>query len=171
MAFEKVKLFAKIELDVEATAQGVFVIETDVPGNAITLRYSFIVPVTSRRPVSSRLPYNTQGKLLRVSYSPGAGQSRLYGVRAWARELPNGQWGWYPLPVIDSPVEFAPRALPIPVTSQEWSAIPLPIPVTPEEWQALVIEIPRTVETWEERKLPIRPTPPIADWVSLPIDE
>src|SRR5581483_10024384 len=122
MASEKVYLFSKIEIEVLASADGSLAILTDLPGYAIAQRFSMDVPATStRRPVTSRLPWNTQGHLIQLKLTPGSGQTALYRGRVWARELPSGSWAWYALPVIDTPIEFAPAPLPIPATTEEWS--------------------------------------------------
>jgi hypothetical protein len=156
VASEKLKLYSKIELEVAASAQGTFVISTDLPGNAMAQRHSFPVPSGTRRTVTSRIPYNAQGHLIQAYYSPGSGQSTLYRVRVWARELPGGQWSWYPLPVIETPVEYSPMSLPIPATPEAWSPSGLPIPATTEEWHSAAF--------------PIKPTPAVPDWTELEMD-
>lgn len=172
MASEKVKLFSKIEIEVLAPYYGgTFSILTDLPGNAMAQRFSFpVTPGAARRPVTSRLPYNTQGHLLQVSFTPGVGQATLYRARVWARELPGGQWQWYALPVIETPIEYSPAPLPIPVTPEEWSSNALPIAATPEEWSAGALPIPPTPDEWTPAALPIKATPPVPDWVELEVD-
>jgi len=200
VASEKLKLFSKIELELQASAQGTFSILTDLPGYAMAQRFSFAVPASgTRRPVTSRLPYNLQGHLVQAKYTPGTGQSSLYRVRIWGRELPGGQWQWYELPAVETPVEFRPaplpvpptpeewqaaslpipataeewkaEALPIPPTSEEWRPAPLPIPPTSEEWKAEALPIPPTGEEWHVVSLPVKPTPEIPDWSDLEVDK
>lgn len=170
MAFEHIFLLGKIEIDVIATAAGTITIQTDIPGNALADRGTVTVGISTRRVVQKRLPYNFQGHLFKFTYAPGAGQSRLYGVRVWARELPAGQWQWYPLPVVPTPDGWSSVKLPIPATSEEWSTAKLPIPPTQEEFQTVRIPIPETSEQWSSVSLPIAPTPPVPSWISLDID-
>jgi len=185
MAFEKVKLFGKIEVDIAASSVGTFALLTDVPGYAMAQRFTFSVPITTRRPVVSRVPNNTVGHLLKVSYTPGSGQAVIYGARIWARELPGGQWQWYPLPVVETPVEFtamdlpiprtpeefSPARLPIQSTPEEWASAVLPIPPTPEEYSAAPLPIPQTPEAWSSISLPVKPTPVVPDWADMEIDQ
>lgn len=158
MAFERVKLFGIIELDVEATAAGTLKLYTNLPGTALALRATLTVPITSRRPVRFRLSGAVKGHLLQVSYDPGAaGVSRLYGARVWARELPEGRWGWYSLPVVPTPDQFVTMRLPVPPTPEEWRQVQIPIPPTPEQWTRV--------------ELPVKPTPLVPDWVELEMDQ
>lgn len=169
MGAEAIKLFGKIEVDIAASATGTFSILTDVPGYALAQRFSFTVPVTTRRPVAARIPFNTAGHLLQATYSSG-GQSVLYGARIWARELPGGPWRWYVLPVIETPAEYHPMDLPIPRTPEEWRSSGLPIPETSEEWRSTALPIPETPEAWGAMKLPVKETPVVPEWSDLEID-
>jgi hypothetical protein len=186
VGFQKVKLFSKIEVHVAASAQGTFAILTDLPGNAMAQRTSFPIPTTTRRPVIARLPFNTQGHLIQALLTPNAaGTVTLYGARVWARELPNGEWAWYDLPVIETPAEYASAPLPIPSTPEEWSPAELPIPATPEawnpsalpipptpeEWSAAELPIPPTPEAWGTAELPLKPTPVVPGWSDLEVDK
>ena len=172
MASEKLKLFSKIEIEVLATAQGTLAILTDVPGAAMAQRFSFSIPATTRRPVTSRVPYSTQGHLVQAICTPGAaGTMTIYRARIWGRELPAGQWEWYALPVIETPVEFTAAPLPIPPTPEEWHETALAIPPTPEEWKPLALPIPPTPEEWRPMKLPVKATPEVPDWVDLEVDK
>ena len=169
MAFEKIYLVAKIEADIQTTAAGAITVQSDIPGNALLPRASVTVPVCARRVVAKRLPYNLQGKLFSFSFYAPGGTSRLYGMRVWARELPTGTWQWYALPVVDTPDGWSSVKIEIPQTG-DWSSVRMDIPSTPEEWRGMKIEIPATSEAWGETSMPIKPTPPVPDWVSLEID-
>lgn len=172
MAFEKVKLFSKIEVELASTVTGTFRVLTDVPGNTMAQRgLNINTPVATRRVISSRLPYNTQGHLIQASLIPNFGGAiTLYGVRVWGRELPGGEWQWYPLPVIDTPIEFSAAQIPIPPTPEEWGGSSLPIPPTPEGWSSAALPIPPTPEGWSAAELPIKPTPAVPEWADLEVD-
>ena len=170
MAFEKVHLVGKIECDVEASAAGTVTIQSDIPGNAMADRGTVAIPVCTRRVVAKRLPYQLQGHLFKFSYAPGLGQSKLYGVRVWARELPTGVWQWYKLPVVDTANEWSAIEIPIPETPEHWGEVRIPIPPTDEDWTGIPIDFPGTPENWSELALPIKPTPLMPEWVSLRID-
>ena len=174
MASEKLKLFSKIELEILANGAGTLQLLTDVPGSAMARRCNLATPLSNqvsgafvRRTWTSRLPYNMQGHMVQAILTPGgASQITLYRARIWGRILPGGDWEWFPLPVIDTPVEFSPAALPIPPTPEAWHNAELPIPPTPEEWRASGLPIPPTSEEWRASGLPIPPTP--EDWRSAP---
>jgi hypothetical protein len=172
MASEKVKLLGAIELEYSATTAGTFVISSDLPGNAIAQRgSSMTTPATAtRRQIRFRVLGAVKGHLFQFQWSPGIGTGRLYRARVWARELPGGPWGWYPLPVPETPDEWSTLKLPIPVSPEEWSAIALPIPESPQAWSAVSLPIPPTPEEWGSVQLPVRATPVVPDWVSVEID-
>src|SRR4051812_18351007 len=135
-----VAIFGIVELHLEATAGGSFLLSTDFPGNAIALRETKTISTTRRRVLRFRLQGKTKGRLYSVKVVPtGSGVIRLYGGRIWARVLPGAEWGWYQIP--------------IPATSEEWTAQPLPIPGM-GEWEAKALPIP-PVGDWTPAKLPI----------------
>jgi len=200
MGFEKSHLFGKIEVELLSNCTGTLALSTDLPGNAMAQRFSFTTPISStRRPVPSRLPGNMQGHLISAKFTPGAGQTELYGMRVWCRELPDGQWGWFPLPLIETPAEYSPIAIPIEPTPQSFSPVPIPIeataqgftPVpipiepTPESFSPVAIPVEATPETFSPMKIPVEPTPesfsamplpvkatpPVPVWVPVPVDE
>ena len=155
MAFEKVHLLGKVELDIVASAGGTLTIQTDIPGEAMADRGTVTIPTCTRRVVRSRLPYNFHGHLFQFKVT-ATGTVRLYGVRVWARELPGGQWQWYPLPV--------------PETSEAWSAFKLLVPPTAEDWSDVRVPIPGTAEEFSAVHLPIKPTPDVPSWAALELD-
>jgi hypothetical protein len=169
MAFEKIKLFGKIEFELSNSATDTLALLTDVPGVVMASRVSLSVAAQGRGVYRSRLPYNMQGHLIQLRYTPGAGQTTLYGARVWARELPDGQWQWYALPVVDTPTEYAAMDLPIPATGNEWQSGPLPIPATPDDWKAMGLPIPPTPDEWGAGPLPIPPTPDGWSAMNLPV--
>ncbi len=171
MGFEKSHLFGKVEVDVAATAAGTFALSTDIPGGAgMAQRFSFTIPITARRPVSSRLPGSMQGHYVSCKYTPGAGQSELYGVRIWCRELPDGQWDWMSISVVPTGLEYEPIPLPIEATPVEYSPVPLPIEPTPVEYSALPLPIEPTPPTYSPVPLPIEATPVEYSPVPLPVE-
>jgi hypothetical protein len=171
MASEKVKLFGAVELEYSSTSQGTLRVLSDVPGNAMTQRETATTPIAStRRQIRFRLSGTVKGHMLQLSWNPGAGLSRLYRVRVWARELPTGAWGWYPVYVPETSDEWQPVQLPVPQTPEEWSAIQLPIPPTPDAWSAIDLPIPATSMEWTPMQLPVKPTPAVPEWVSVGVD-
>jgi hypothetical protein len=187
MGFEKTHLFGKVEVDITATTPtGTLTFYTDLPGNAMAPRFSLTIPICTRRVVSSRLPGNMQGHLISATYTPSAtSKSELYGVRVWARELPDGQWGWFPLPVIETPVEyqavripveptpesFSPVQIPVEPTPLEFARLAFPVEPTPESFSTVRIPVEPTPEGYSMITLPVKPTPPVPQWVSVPVDE
>lgn len=186
MSFPQNTLFAKIELDIVVPiSAATLLVKTDVPGFAMATRATITVPVTTRRPVAARLPFNCQGHLIQLVLTPGASSKvRLYGCRVWARVLPDGRWNWYPIPVVDTPVGYSRVNLPIQQTPEEWSRVGLPIaatgeeysrvalPVmtTPDDWRSVPLPIPPTPEDWSTARLPIKATPPVPDWIPVEVD-
>lgn len=178
MASEKLKLYSKIELELISNGNATFTLLTDLPGAGMVQRVQTNVGPSRwtgtfvRGTWTSRLPYNTQGHLVQAILAPASNvQITLYRARIWARELPRGDWEWFQLPVIDTPVEFGPVNLPIPPTSEEWRAANLVIPPTAEEWRPVNLPIPPTNEEWRAAELPIKPTAPVPDWLSLEVDK
>jgi hypothetical protein len=169
MAFEHVFLLGKLEIDVVATASGTVTIQTDLPGNALADRGTVTVGVAGRRVVQKRLPYNFIGHLFKFTYAPGSGTSRLYGMRVWARELPGGQWQWYPL-LVPTADGWTAVKLPIPETAEAWSSVKLPVAVTSEDWSTVRLPIPGTPEEFSAVNLPIKPTPDVPEWRPLEVD-
>jgi hypothetical protein len=171
VAFEKIYLIAKIEIDLQSAVAGAFGILSDTPGNAIAPRVTVTTPICGRRVVQKRLPYFVQGHLFTFTWLPVLGPGRLYGVRVWARELPTGAWQWYALPVVSTPNEWASARLQIPETPDGWTAARLEVPPSAAEWSSVALRMPATPDEWGNMALPIRPTPPVPEWVTLEVDQ
>jgi hypothetical protein len=160
---------------------------SDLPGFALAERVSAIPTpsTTTRRQIRFRVEGVVKGHLFQFQWSPGMGTGRLYRARAWARELPTGAWGWYALPVPETPDEWSALQLPMPASPEEWSAIALPVPVSPQEWSTIALPVPEspqawssaqlpipgTAEDWNAVNLPVRPTPVVPEWVPVEIDQ
>jgi hypothetical protein len=172
VGFEKAHLFGKIEVDVRATSPGTFALSTDVPGVAgMVERFSFRIPVTSRRTLRSRLPGAMVGHLVSAVYTPDTlGQSELYGVRAWVRELPAGQWYWFPLPVVETPAEFSKMTLPVEPTAAEFSKMTLPVEPTGESFTQMQLPVPATPVDFSKMTLPVEPTAAEFSKMTLPVE-
>lgn len=170
MGFQTVKIFGLIELDIDTTAAGILHIYTDIPGNALVDRGTISIAAGSRRTQRFRLQGTTKCHLLKVSYTPGVGVARIYGARVWARELPAGAWAWYPLPVIDTPMEFTAAPLPVTQTPEEYVSVHLPIPATSADWTAAPLPITPTGD-WTAAALPVKPTKAVPDWASIEVDQ
>jgi hypothetical protein len=186
VGFEKSHLFGKIELDISTTVEGTFALSTDVPGRAMVQRYSFTVPITTRRTVRARLPGPMVGHLCSAIYTPGqGGTSEIYGVRVWVRELPAGQWYWFPLPVVETPAlhqemqipveptgqSFTQMQIPVEPTGQSFTQMQIPVPPTPADFSNMALPVEPTPGSFSQLSLPVKPTPPVPEWVSVPVDE
>lgn len=170
MGFEKNHLFAKLEMDVVATSGGTLALLTDVPGNAMTQRFSYAVPTTpsTRTIVRSRLPYSMQGHLVQARCTPATGhQVEIYGLRLWTRELPDGEWGWSELPIVQTPAEYQPVPIPIEATPVQFTAVPIPVEATPVEFTMLPIPVEATPVQFTPLPLPVEATP--VEFAPLPI--
>jgi hypothetical protein len=165
LGFEKSHILGKVEVDIRSTAVGQIVFQTETPGNVLTNRFSMPIPITSGRTVlRSRLPGTMQGHFLKATGAPGvAGHWELYGVRVWARQLPDGQWGWAALPVMDTPVEYVEfRILEDPTAgggaSVGFSEFKMPVEPTPEMCVEFKLPVEPTGETFSELKVTVEPT-------------
>ena len=173
MGFPNLHILGKVELDVTATAQGSLIIQSDIPGGTMADRVTIPVLPTPRGIVQHRLPYTLQGHLFLFKYSPGPGTAHLYGVRVWARELPNAPWQWYKLPVLETSVAadaWVSIKLDMPPSPDAYSSFHIEIPPT-GEWTGMKLMIEATPNDWRDFKLPLRETPPLPGWVSLQVDE
>lgn len=160
MGFEKSHLFGKVEFELIASAIGSLTLYTDLPGNAMALRATVATPTcATRRPVSSRLPGSMQGHLISAKFTPGTGQAEIYGLRVWCRELPDGQWGWFPLPVVATPEEYQQVSIPVEATPAEFTAVPIPVEPTPEGYTAEAVPVETTPEGFSEVRIPVEATP------------
>ncbi len=167
---EKVAIFGLLDVEMEATGTGSISLSTDMPGNAMAVRETATIAASSWRTLRFRLAGTTKGHSYKLKITPTSGTIRLYAAKIWGRVLPDGAWSWWPVPIIDTPVEFTPVSLPIPPTPEEWTARALPIPATTEEWTARQLSIPPTPEEWAQVSLPIKPTPIIPEWINVEID-
>jgi len=171
MGFETLNLYREIELDASLEAAATLLVSTETPGQAVTGRFSKNLAATSGRvPVNVRLPGDLRGKLLKLRLTP-TGLCVLYGARVYAKPLGvESAWGWYPLPVVETPEGYSAASLPILPTPEGWSEAPLPIVPTPEGWSEAPLPIVPTPEGWEIQPLPLRETPLEPGWVDLPVD-
>jgi hypothetical protein len=169
-----ITLFRFCEMEIDAPGGATIYFSTDLPGDAMTVRESMVIPPTNgRHPYRLSLTGATKGKLYQVKIVPiFMGTAAIYSGKVYARVLGPAAtpWAWYTVPVMETPVEWQELKLPIPVTSDQWEELKLPIPVTSDQWQSLNLPIPPTSDQWNEMPLPVRPTPVIPDWVQVPID-
>lgn len=170
MGFERSHLFGKCEVDIRASVAGTIVFQTETPGQALTSRFAMPIPITSGRTVlRSRLPGTMQGHYVKTTGTPGTtptGHWELYGVRVWSRELPDGQWTWTALPVMDTPVEYIrfdiledPTQGAGAGASVGFSEFKIPVEPTPEMHQEFKLPVEPTPAEFSELKLPVEPTP------------
>jgi hypothetical protein len=169
MGFEKSHLFGKCEVDIRASVAGTIVFQTETPGQTLTTRFAMPIPITSGRTVlRSRLPGTMQGHYVKTTGTPGTtptGHWELYGVRVWSRELPDGQWTWTALPVMDTPVEYIrfdiledPTQGAGAGSSVGFSEYKIPVEPTPEMYQEFKLPVEPTPESFSELKLAVEPT-------------
>jgi hypothetical protein len=166
---EHVTLFGILELELHCTGSGTVTLSTDLPGDTMAVQETKPIPqTTSRRVLRWRLKPGTKGRLYSIKVVPtGSSVIRLYAGRLWARALTVSP----PSLVSPNPAVWQWFAIDIPATSEDWTAVPLPIPPTSEEWTPLPLPIPPTSEEWTETPLPIKATPPLPDWVDIPVDQ
>jgi hypothetical protein len=171
VGFEKSHLFGKIELDISTTVEGTFSLSTDVPGRAMVQRYSFTVPVTTRRTVRARLPGPMVGHLCSAIYTPGqGGTSELYGVRVWVRELPAGQWYWFPLPVVETPALHQQMQIPVEPTGQSFTQMQIPVEPTGESFTQMQIPVEPTGQSFTQMQIPVEPTGQSFTQMQIPVE-
>jgi|SRR5215467_1107907 len=180
MGFEKSHIFGKVEVDIRASVAGTIVFQTETPGSALVNRFSMPIPVCTRTIIKSRLPGIMQGHYVKASGTPGTtpstGHWELYGVRIWQRELPDGQWAWFPLPVMDTPVEFMPFKIPglggsgEESTAEEYSEFTIPVEETPKMFAELKVPVEPTEVSFNVIKAPVEPTGETFSALKVPLD-
>lgn len=166
MGFEKSHLFGKVEVDIRTTSAGTIVFQTETPGGQLVQRFSMPIPVTTGRTVlRSRLPGTMQGHYVRSTGTPGnPGIWEVYGVRIWSRELPTGNWQWWPLPVMDTPVEFQQYIILADSTisqqgEQAFTEFKLPVEETPVQYVKLEVPLIDTPVLFTKLDIPVEQTP------------
>lgn len=167
MGFEKSHLFGKVEIDIRATVAGTIVFQTETPGSALSNRYILQIPVCTRTVLRSRLPGTMQGHYVRCTGIPSttapSGIWELYGVRIWQRQLPDGQWEWFPMPVMDTPVEYTAFKIPglgegSEATAATYSEFKIPVEETSASYTPQKVPLIATPEDFAEFKVPVEPT-------------
>jgi hypothetical protein len=162
VAFNRVKLYRLLVLDVDLNAPAVFSFWTELPAAGLNLVRQVTLQATAgRQPVKVLLPSTAKGRYAKAQLAP-TGIARLYGVVLFGKrtgEPAPVEWEWRAGPVDPTPEDWQVIPLPIPPTSEEWTLEPLPIPPTGEEWQVVVSsQIPQTPDAWDAIALPIPPT-------------
>lgn len=167
MGFEKSHLFGKVEIDIRTTVAGTIVFQTETPGSALANRYILNIPVCSRTVLRSRLPGTMQGHYVKATGTPStvppSGIWELYGVRIWHRQLPDGQWEWFPLQVMETPIEYVPFKIPeldgAEATPATYSEFKVPLIDTPALHTSFKVPLIATPEDYTELKVPVTDTP------------
>jgi len=173
MAFERLKEYRKIRVDLDTSGQMTLYVSTDLPGEDMRLRHSEAIntelTTTGRRVVEVRLPGNVKGRLMKLRMEGGA-QVRLFGARVLGRVLGGTEgWNWYVVPIEATPELFATARLPIDPTPDGFATAQLPIEPTPDGFAEARLPIEPTPEGWATAGLPIRTTPDLRTWVDLPV--
>jgi hypothetical protein len=173
MGFERLKIFRKVELDIDTEGPMTVQVYTDLPGQDMRLRHSETInteeTTAGRRTVTVRMPGWLKGRLMKLRLA-GVAVVRLYAARVRARTVGGADsWAWYPVPVEVTPDTFMVAKLPIEPTPEGWVEAKLPIEPTPEGWAEAKLPIDPTPEGWGSAPLPIRPTPKERTWVEIPV--
>jgi len=173
LAFERLKEYRKVRLDLDTSGQMTLEVYTDLPGEGMALRYSEVInteaTTTGRRMVEVGLPGNVKGRLMKLRLAGGA-EVRLFGARVLARVLGGAEgWDWYPVPIEETPDLFGTAQLPIEPTPDGFAEAHLPIEPTPDDFAEARLPIEPTPEGWATAGLPMRATPDLRTWVSLPV--
>jgi hypothetical protein len=180
MGFEKSHIFGKVEIDIRATVAGSIVFQTETPNGQLLQRFSMPIAATNGRTVlRSRLPGTMQGHFVRSTGIPGpTGWWELYGVRIWSRELPTGQWQWFPLPVMDSPIEFERFDIlaDSTISSEDGGAVgftefKIPVEETPVEYSKFNPPVEETPLEFAQFSVPMQDTPVLFTPLQAPVEE
>ena len=171
MGFEKSHLFGKVQVDVSATGTATLAFSTDVPGGALVQDFVFTIPITTRTIIRSRLPGAMQGHIVQATCTPSAGaQVQLYGVRLWTRELPDGEWGWWDMPIEATPVLYQAMPLPVESTPAVYQSVPLPVEATSESFSPMGLPIEETPALYQGMPLPVEATGVEYARLALPVE-
>lgn len=178
MGFEKSHLFGKVEVDIRTTSAGTIVFQTETPGGQLVQRFSMPIPVTTGRTVlRSRLPGTMQGHYVRSTGTPGnPGIWEVYGVRIWSRELPTGNWQWWPLPVMDTPVEYQQYIILADSTisqqgEEAFTEYKIPVEETPVQYVKFEVELVDTPVLYTKLDIEVEPTPVEFSPYKIAVDE
>lgn len=173
MAFNQVKLYRLLVLDIQLGANAVVTFYTELPDAGLNqVRQVTLAATSGRQPVKVKLPGTARGRYAKVAIAP-TGTMRLFGMTLYGKVIGAAgetQWFWAPGPVEGTPEEWTSVKLPIPPTPEEFTAAPLPIPPTPEEWTEARLPIPPTPEEWSQMAVPLPATPDLPEWAALPVD-
>jgi hypothetical protein len=123
---EKIKLIKEIEVVYASNAAATLTLETDLPGNVLTIKETYTLPSTGASAVTINEEHTIKlrthgevlGRLIRVNVFP-QGDMRIEAIRLFVKMVgaPNAtEWGWYSLPV---------RA----TQDAQWAEVPLPVDV------------------------------------------
>jgi len=155
---ERVKLFKEIEVIYDGA--GTLDFSTDLPNFDVTLVRSFtLAATTGTETVKLRLPPTAQGRLLKVQLQAGTVDLKVFQIRVWTRTVgENGivVWQWIPMPIAQTPEQYAWADIYVAPTAPAWEWVELPVPKTPLDW------------SWVD--LPVEKTPELPSWVDLPVE-
>ena len=154
---ERLKLFKEIEVVYDGAGSLVF--STDFPNTDVrpVRAFTFLATVGTET-VKLRLPGNCRGRLMKIQMQSGAVDLKVFQIRVWARVVgENGValWSWIPMPVPQTPDQYAWADVYVSPTPPAWEWIELPVPKTPLDW------------SWFD--LPVTKTPELPEWVELPV--
>lgn len=155
---ERVKLLKEIEVVYDGA--GTLEFSADLPNTDVRLVKSFTLPATTgTETVKLRLPGACQGRLLKMQFQAGSVDLKLFQARVWARVVgENGValWSWIPMPIPQTPEQYAWANIYVAPTPPAWEWGELPVPKTPLDW------------SWFD--LPVTKTPELPEWVELPVN-
>jgi hypothetical protein len=171
-ATERVKLFKRIELDIETDGAGplTMTVYTNSGGSMASVFRQTYATNGARQTIKQYLPLNVRGRLMRIELtSPAA--ARVYHLRTWMRPVnePNAGWSWENYPLEEStvlpewsnlglpatPPGFTWNDLPVEATPPQWSWAPFPVAPTEAQWNwAKVLSVEGTSDKWEWIDIP-----------------
>lgn len=169
---ERVKLFKKIEADVETDDSGVlnFTVWTNQNGHMAEVFQQQIQTSGERETLKIYLPPNIRGRLMRIEMTSTIG-ARIYQLRVWTRPInePNAAWNWAPYPLEESTPLPEWSDLPLPETPPMFKTAELPVEPTPPQWQWADFPVMPTDATWNwARVLSVDETSDKWEWVEIP---
>ncbi len=171
---ERVKLFKRLEVDIQTDGPVPLTLYTDQPGGTSMARYTAVLSTGgSRQAVSLRLPGNIRGRIVRVEIGGGYYSARLYGVRAWSKtvgESSTSSWDWVSFPVEPSSSLAEWAALPVEATPAEWQWADLPVEKTEAVWSWAPFPVLATAQ-WDWAVFPVDDTPSEWSWVDVPVGQ
>lgn len=170
---ERVKLFKRVELDIQTAGPLTVTLSTNQSGSMAAVYTTTVNTGGLRQTLELMLPFNIHGRLVNLQVG-GASAGRLYSARVWTRPVnePGASWSWQSFPVEDSEAVPHTEKLPIAPTSAEFGWAELPVEPTPPEWEWAPFPVAPTDAQWNWVKfLGIDPTGTEWELIDIPVEQ